>query len=101
EVIGQQHVEHVIVAASLSTVLTGFLLLTTRRKAIMQVLGYIVLENGIFVFGLLLVHAALQLVEFGVLLDLFVGVFVMGIILYHINREFASVSTEPLSALKE
>ena len=64
-------------------------------------LGYLVLENGIFIFGLLLLEAMPFLVEVGVLLDLFVGVFVMGIIINHINREFSSVSTEQLSALKE
>ncbi len=87
--------------ARFSTVVTGFLILTTRLKAITQVIGYLVLENGIFIFGLLLLEALPLLVELGVLLDLFVGVFVMGIIMYHINREFASVSTQLLSALKE
>jgi hydrogenase-4 component E len=90
-----------IVPASLATVWTGFLLLTTRKKAIMQVLGYLVLENGIFLFGLLLLEAMPFLVEVGVLLDLFTGVFVMGIIIHHINREFASTSTEHLSELKD
>ena len=87
--------------ASLATVWTGFLMLTTRKKAIMQVLGYLVLENGIFLFGLLLLEAMPFLVEVGVLLDLFTGVFVMGIIIHHISREFASISTEHLSELKE
>ena len=41
------------------------------------------------------------LVEVGVLLDLFTGVFVMGIIIHHISREFTSISTEHLSELKE
>jgi hydrogenase-4 component E len=41
------------------------------------------------------------LVEVGVLLDLFVAIFVMGIIINHISREFSSVSTERLSTLKE
>ena len=63
--------------------------------------GYLVLENGIFIFGLLLVDAMPMIVEVGVLLDLFVGVFVMGIIIHHINREFASISTEHLTELKE
>jgi len=36
-----------------------------------------------------------------VLLDVFTGVFVLGIIVYHINREFASISTEHLTNLKE
>ena len=90
-----------VVPASLATVWTGFLLLTTRKKAIMQVLGYLLLENGIFLFGLLLLEAMPFLVEVGVLLDLFTGVFVMGIIIHHVNREFASISTEHLAELKE
>jgi hydrogenase-4 component E len=90
-----------LVPASLATVFTGFLMVTTRLKAISQVLGYLTLENGIFVFGLLLAEAMPLLLEFGVLLDLFVCIFVMGIILNHISREFSSLSTERLSALKE
>lgn len=90
-----------LVPASLATVAAGFILITTRRKAISQVLGYLVLENGIFVFGLLLVEAMPFLVEAGVLLDLFVGIFVLSIIIHHINREFASLDTRRLSLLKE
>ena len=96
-----QHTGVLTVPASLATVLTGFLVLTTRRKAITQVVGYLVLENGIFVFGLTLVEAIPFLVEIGVLLDLFVAVFVMGIIMDHIHREFSSLSTEHLTSLRE
>jgi hydrogenase-4 component E len=98
------HAGFLPVPASLATVWAGFLMLTTRRKAIMQVLGYLVLENGIFLFGLLLLDAgsnATFLVEVGVLLDLFTAVFVMGIIIHHVNREFASTSTDHLTELKE
>jgi hydrogenase-4 component E len=90
-----------LIPASLATAAAGFILLTTRRKAISQVLGFLVLENGIFVFGLLLVEAMPFLVEAGVLLDLFVGIFVFSIIIHHINREFASLDTRRLSLLKE
>lgn len=96
-----QHRELLIVPASFSTVLTGFLLLTTRIKAITQAIGYLVLENGIFIFGMLLVDAMPFLVEIGVLLDLFVGIFVVSIIIHHINREFASLDTRRLTSLKE
>jgi hydrogenase-4 component E len=96
-----QHRELLIVPASFSTVVTGFLLLTTRIKAITQAIGYLVLENGIFIFGMLLVEAMPFLVEIGVLLDLFVGIFVVSIIIHHINREFASLDTRHLTSLKE
>lgn len=96
-----QHVGSLLVPASFATVLTGFLVLCTRRKAITQVVGYLVLENGIFIMGLCLLEAMPFLVEVGVLLDLLVAVFVIGIIINHINREFASLDTARLSALKE
>jgi hydrogenase-4 component E len=99
--LAEDHAELLLVPASLATVWAGFLMLTTRKKAIMQVLGYLLLENGIFLFGLLLLEAMPFLVEVGVLLDLFTGVFVMGIIIHHISREFASISTEHLTELKE
>jgi hydrogenase-4 component E len=85
----------------MATILTGFIILVTRPAAISQVLGYIVLENGIFVFGLLLLEAMPLLVELGVLLDLFVGVFVMGIIIHHVAAEIGGAGEEPLTALRE
>ncbi|HMZ79611.1 MAG TPA: hydrogenase [Acidobacteriota bacterium] len=90
-----------ILPASFSTVLTGFLILTTRQKAITQVVGYLTLENGIFIFGLLLLDAMPFLVETGVLLDLSVGVFVMGIILRYIQRTFSSLEAAPLTTVRE
>jgi hydrogenase-4 component E len=96
-----EHGSSLVVPAALSTVLTGFLILTTRRKAISLVVGYLVLENGIFAFGLLLLEAMPFLVEIGVLLDLFTGVFVMGILIHDVNREFDSLSTEYLAKLKD
>jgi hydrogenase-4 component E len=96
-----QHVGSLLIPTSLSTVITGFILLTTRRKAITQVAGYLVLENGVFVMGLALIEAIPFFVEVGVLLDLFVAIFVMGIIILQINREFSSLDTTRLSSLKE
>lgn len=96
-----EHTATLLLPTSFATVLTGFLILTTRRKAITQVVGYLVLENGIFVMGLALLEAMPLLVEAGVLLDLFVGIFVMGIIINHISREFSSMDTARLSSLKE
>ncbi len=99
--LAEEHKNSLLVPASLSTVWTGFLMLTTRKEAINQVLGYLLLENGVFLFGLLLLEAMPFLVEVGLLLDLFTGVFVMGIVIHHISREFTSISTEYLSELKE
>jgi hydrogenase-4 component E len=96
-----EHQGSLLVPSSLATVLTGFLILSTRRKAITQVVGYLVLENGIFIMGLTLHEAVPSLVEIGVLLDLLVAIFVIGIVINHINREFASLDVARLDRLKE
>jgi len=96
-----EHQNYMFVPASIATLMTGFLLLTTRRKAISQVIGYLVPENGVFIFGLLLAEAMPIMVEAGALLDLLVGTFVMGIVINHISREFSSLDTSRLTSLKE
>jgi hydrogenase-4 component E len=73
----------------------------SRKKAVSQVLGFLMLENGVFVFGLLLSDVMPVMVEAGVLLDLLAAVFVMGIVMFHIHREFSSLDTEKLTALKD
>jgi hydrogenase-4 component E len=90
-----------LVPTSLSTVWTGLLLVVSRRKAVAQVLGFLVLENGIFVFGVLLSGFMPVMVEAGVLLDLLAATFVMGIVMFHINREFASLDTRRLTSLRD
>jgi hydrogenase-4 component E len=73
----------------------------TRRKAITQVIGYLAMENGIYAFGLATAVRAPLLVELGVLLDIFAAVFVMGIAILHIRREFDHIDTDRLTMLRE
>ncbi|MBI4369512.1 MAG: hydrogenase [Elusimicrobia bacterium] len=87
--------------AAFSTILTGFFMIVARRKALTQVLGYLVLENGIYLFSISLGQKIPFAVELGVLLDVFVAVFVMGIAMFHINREFDHLDVGQLSALKD
>jgi hydrogenase-4 component E len=96
-----EHRESLLVAGSLASVLTGLLLLIGRSKAISQVCGYLILENGIYLFGLLLIHSTPLLVEGGILLDLTVAVFVTGIIVDRIQRAFDSLDTRKLTVLRE
>ena len=90
-----------LVPVALVTLLCGLLVLVTRSKAVTQVVGYLMLENGVYLFGLTLVERISFLVEVGVLLDVFVAVFIMGIVVFHINREFDSISAENLVELRE
>jgi hydrogenase-4 component E len=89
-----------IVPVALFTIMSGLFLIISRKKALTQVLGYLVLENGIYTFGVALVEKQPVLVELGILLDVFVAVFVMGIAIFHINREFDHIDTDHLSRLK-
>jgi hydrogenase-4 component E len=96
-----EHAGTLLVPGSFSTVVCGFILLMARTKAISQVCGYLILENGIYLFGLLLINSTPLLVEAGILLDLTVAVFVIGIIMDRIQREFDTLDTRKLTTLRE
>lgn len=80
---------------------TGLFLICARRKAITQVIGFVTLENGIYVLGAALVRPASGLIEMGILLDVFAGVFIMAIVLFHISREFGDSDASRLDQLKD
>lgn len=96
-----EHAGTLLVPGAIASILTGFILLIGRVKAISQVCGYLILENGIYLFGLLLIHSTPLLVESGILLDVTVGVFVIGIIVDRIQRAFDSLDTRKLTVLRE
>lgn len=96
-----EHAGTLLVPGAIASILTGFILLIGRVKAISQVCGYLILENGIYLFGLLLIHSTPLLVESGILLDVTVGVFVIGIIVDRIQRAFDSLDTRRLTTLRE
>jgi len=81
------------------TIFTGLFLIITRKKALTQVIGYLVLENGISTFGISTLAKDPWFLEVGILLDLLVGVFIMGIIVFHINNEFDHIDSHQLSML--
>lgn len=100
-----------LVTAAIATMSGGFFLMMSRRKAITQVIGYLMLENGIYLMGTALTtllgtalthpsHTA-HIIEFGVLLDLLAGVMIMGIILHNINHAFDDIDTDLLKRLRD
>jgi hydrogenase-4 component E len=91
----------ILVPGAFATILLGLFLLITRVQALTQVVAYLTVENGIYLFGLALVRETPVIVEMGILLDVFVGVFVMGIIIFHINRTFEHLDTSGLSQLRD
>ena len=88
-------------ASALFLMLTGMFLIISRRKAITQTVGYLVMENGVFAMGLGIGHEFPFLVEMGVTLDIFVGVFLMGIMVFRIDREFDHTDTGRFTALMD
>lgn len=86
---------------AMTNVLSGLFLITFRRRAITQVIGYLVLANGVTLFGIGLASEQPLLVEMGILIDAFFAVMVMGIAIYHISQEFESIDVSKLDSLKD
>jgi len=79
----------------------GMFLLMARRNAFAMVLGYIMMENGIYLAGTTFSMRTHHIVEFGILLDVLAGVMIMAVILQNIKQTFDDVDTALLRTLKE
>lgn len=83
------------------TIITGLFLIVSRRQAFMQIIGYLALENGIYAFGVFFAQSESMLIEIGILLDVFLGVFIMGVMVFHISREFDDLESGQLNTLRD
>ncbi|WP_243094700.1 hypothetical protein [Thermus thalpophilus] len=88
------------VPVALSLVLLGALSMVARKKAISQVLGFLALENGVFLLALAESHGLPLFVELGVALDAFAAVFLAGILLFRIKGELGHLDTARMRALR-
>lgn len=91
----------VLLISSFFAMLVGLFLMVTRRKAITQSLAYLVMENGVYGVGVSMSLDFPFVVELGILLDVFVGVFLMGNLLFHLDREFEHLDADKLTELSD
>jgi hydrogenase-4 component E len=91
----------VVLTSSFFAIFVGLFLMVTRRKAITQSLAYLVMENGVYGVGVSLSLDFPFIVELGILLDVFVGVFLMGNLLFHLDHEFEHLDADKLTELSD
>ncbi len=87
--------------AAISLLLTGILFMLTRRVALSQIIGFLTMENGIYLFAITETRGMPMLVEMGVLLDVLVAVMIAGLITFRIKKSFEHIDVTQLTALKE
>ncbi|HOI49098.1 MAG TPA: hypothetical protein PK167_07330, partial [Prolixibacteraceae bacterium] len=95
------HLDKIFFVVALSTIFTGLYLIATRRKIITHVMGYIVIENGVFVLSLAVGNEMPMLVNLGIMLDIFASVLILGIFLNKIGDVFKDVDVDQLRNLKD
>jgi Hydrogenase 4 membrane component (E) len=88
-------------APAFGTILTGLLLIVARRKALTQIMGYLVMENGIFLLGVPLVRSETYWLELTVMLDIWVGIFVMVLAVHHLNRALQTTDVDRIHSLRD
>ncbi|MCI4624518.1 MAG: formate hydrogenlyase [Candidatus Magnetoovum sp. WYHC-5] len=88
-------------SVALATVMIGLLMMITRKKAITQVIGFLAMENGLFLAATSATYGMPFVVELGVALDVLIAAFIFGIFLFHINTTFDSLDVNQMARLKE
>ncbi|MDP3617097.1 MAG: formate hydrogenlyase [Rhodoferax sp.] len=86
---------------ALACVLLSFMMMITRSKAIPQVIGFLSMENGLIFAATTVTNGMPMIVEFGIALDVLVGVLILGVFIFQIREKFDSLDIHNLEALKE
>jgi hydrogenase-4 component E len=85
---------------AMGLIFVGLFIVITRKKALTQVVGFLVLENGIALMAVLGTFGIPLIVELGVFLDVMMGFLVMQVFVYHIHGTFESIDVEQLNQLR-
>jgi hydrogenase-4 component E len=99
--IHETHLDKIFFIVSLSTLFTGLYFIASRKKIITHVMGYLMIENGVFVLSLAVGNEMPNLVNLGIMLDVFASVLILGIFLNKIGDVFKAVDVDQLSNLKD
>jgi hydrogenase-4 component E len=86
---------------ALACVMLAFMMMITRSKAVPQVIGFLSMENGLIFAATTVTNGMPMIVEFGIALDVLVGVLILGVFMFQIREKFDSLDIEHLEALKE
>ena len=86
---------------ALSCVMLSFLMLITRSKAVPQVIGFLSMENGLIFAATAVTNGMPMIVEFGIALDVLVGVLILGVFMFQIREKFDTLDIHNLEKLKE
>ena len=91
----------IYLGVSIAVIIISLLLITIKHKIITNIVEFITMENGIFLLSLAVVKEMPIIVNLGVLLDLFIAVFILGLLVHRINKEFEGLEVSHLSDLKD
>lgn len=72
----------------------------SRKKAIGQIVGFLVIENGIFVTALFATHGMPFIVDIGILMDILVAVVIMGMMVFKIDEKFGNINVDKIKDLR-
>lgn len=85
---------------AMGVIFIGLFVLISRKNALTQIVGFLVLENGIALLAVLGTFGIPLIVELGVFLDAMMGFLVMQVFVYHIHGTFESIDVEQLNQLR-
>lgn len=88
------------VVNSVSLILIGLFFMICRKKAIGQIVGFLVIENGLFVTAMFSTNGMPFIVDMGIFIDIITAVLIMGIIVFKINDKFDSIDINKLKNLR-
>jgi hydrogenase-4 component E len=89
-----------VLSVSIALMLIGLFIMTTRKKALTQIIGLLTMENGVFLSGLSITYGMPLIVEVGIFFDILIAVLILGVFVFRINKTFETINIDTLRSLR-
>lgn len=99
--VSDTQVNNLFFGISIFGLLAGLILITTRQRIFSHLVGFLAIENAVFLFSLTLGAELPMLVNFGILLDILMGILILGLFITKIADKLPNLDNEKLSSIKD
>lgn len=100
-VLQDSSVDSFFLAISIFALLTGMILITTHKRIFSHMIGFLVVENAVFLFSIAAGSEMPMLINTAILLDIFMSVLILGVFLTKVKDSMHSLETDMLTKLKD
>ena len=96
-----QRTDMIFFGVALYALLSGLILIVMRKRVFAHLVGFLVIENGVFLFSMAIGVELPMLINIAIMLDILISILILGMFLQRLDNDIHSDATDALTSIKD